>query len=162
MIVRRAVGVILVLASTVCLLLALGLFADLCQSAGDFGRHHEVTVPLSLFLAYVALALALCLTGVRLAFPQEDRDPFEPLLGFGLVAAVAWITSLIFVNETFFSLLEPKGFPVHLTEPVVFPGAGWHGLTAHLLAALATTAGLAFYWWTVRPRRAVNGDGDTN
>ena len=131
---------------------ALWLTISFARSAGDYGQHHEVTVPLCRFLALVAASVGCALSGSRLGRIGDEKAEWGPLVGFAATAVVAWSVSLIFQNEIFYSLFDPKGFPVHPTEVVIDPAAGWHGLPSQLLSALLLTAAFGWIWWTLHLR----------
>ncbi|MDP8224700.1 MAG: hypothetical protein P9L99_15175 [Candidatus Lernaella stagnicola] len=130
-------------------------------SAVDYGAHHEVTVPLCRFLALVLVSLGMALAAGRALEGGSYEYVAAPLKHFGATALIAWAGSFVFANETFFSLYDPKGFPVHLTEPVLFPEAGWHGMTSHLLAAVCLAFAFTLLWITLREEKT-RPDGDTN
>jgi hypothetical protein len=157
---RHLLGLFFAVGAILALLNSFGQIDDLFTSAGDFGMHHEVTVPLCRFLALAALAIGLALAAAH-THAGDRAAVCAALGGFGLVAIVGWAAAQVFVNEVFYSLLDPKGFPVHLTEPVLFPGAGWHGMTSHILAALLLTFGFGFVWFALR-RRPINDGIDTS
>lgn len=122
------------------------------KSAEDYGKHHEVTLYLCRFLSLVILSLGAALSGSRLAGATTMANALRPLFSLAIAALAAWSTSLIFANEIFYSRHDYKGFPVHPTEVVLFPTAGWHGLPSHLLAALLMFFGFGLLWWSLRRR----------
>ncbi|NLH50137.1 MAG: hypothetical protein GX444_16280 [Myxococcales bacterium] len=150
--VRLIGGAVLVAAGIYLAGEALWLTIFFARSAGDYGQHHEVTVPLCRFLALVAASIGCALSGSRLGRIGDAKAEWGPLVGFAATAVVAWSASLIFQNEIFYSLFDPKGFPVHPTEVVIYPAAGWHGLPSHLLSALLLAAAFGWIWWTLRLR----------
>jgi len=151
---RGLLGLSMVLSAIVALVAALAMTRALLGSTIDFGAHHEVTLVLCRFIALTAFSLGAALTAGRLIGGRDMLEALSPLAHFAGVALVGWGAELVFANETFFSLYDPKGFPVHLTEPVLFPAAGWHGMASHLLGAVLLTGAFAFLWWTLRKATA--------
>ncbi|HPM78862.1 MAG TPA: hypothetical protein PK961_17365 [bacterium] len=163
----RFLGVlVLLLAAIGCAGWAIATGPSFFFSADDTGLHHEVTVPVFRFLALWAVSLSLALTGSRMAKPGDGPSAWRELGGLLLVAVFALGASLIFVNEYIYSFYDSKGFPVHPAEQVIFPAAGWHGLTDHFLAALLVFVGFGLLWLTSRKKSTAagtaTGDGDTN
>jgi len=150
---RPGLAFLLLLAALLLLLAALAVVPLFNRSAGDYGKHHEVTVYLCRFLALTVLSLGAALTASRLAGAFDAREAWRPLGSMTIVALAAWIASLIFANEVFYSRHDYKGFPVHPTDVVLFPAAGWHGLPSHLLAALLMFFGFALLWWSLRRKK---------
>lgn len=114
---------------------------NLLGSAISYRLHHEVAQPLSVFLCWPILGVLCVAAGVRLWLGEYPR-PF--VANHGPIALLALppillALSLIFANEAFFSLYDPKGFPVHPPEIIAFPASGWATPAAHALAALALT-----------------------
>ena len=142
---------IVALASGLGAIPALGSFGLASQ---DYGEHHEVTVALCRFIALLCVSIGCAVTGARLMEPSEPGKKLAAGAEMALTAAVAAGAALIFVNEIFYSIFDPKGFPVHPTEVVMFPGAGWHGMSSHLLAALLLCLTCGWLWWTLRKPRS--------
>ncbi len=134
---------------------ALSYVSDMMWSAKNYGEHHEVTVPLCRFIALILFSLGLALSGARATGALPFREVMAPLVALAAPALIAIGAALIFANEIFFSLYDPKGFPVHPTEPVIFPEAGWHGMTSHLLAALLAFFSFGWLWWSMRRRKSL-------
>ena len=124
---------------------------DMKAAADNYDEHHEVTVPVCRFIARMVLALGLGLAGVRCRSALPLREVMAPLAALALPALMAAGAALIFVNEIFFSLYDPKGFPVHPTEPVMLPEAGWHSMSSALLASLLLFFSFGWMWRALRP-----------
>jgi cytochrome c oxidase assembly factor CtaG len=129
---------------------ALTFLSDLSWAAKNYGEHHEATTPFCWFIALILLSLGLALSGARATGPLSFGEILAPLAALAAPALLAAGAAVVFANEIFFSLNDPKGFPVHPTEQVVFPAAGWHGMTSHLLAALLMFLVFGGLWWTMR------------
>jgi hypothetical protein len=120
------------------------------RSAEDYGLHHEVTAPLCRFLAALLLSLGCAFAGAGGYSGEEIRRSAQVLGAAGLVAVLFAGASLLFRNTAYFSLFDPKGFPVHPAEVVMFPQAGWHGMGAHLIAAAVICAAFSLLWFALR------------
>ncbi len=144
---------LLLVAALLAAFLALSPLNLLLGAAENYGEHHEATVPLCWMIASALLSLGLALSAARLCTDVPYTEALTPLRALTVPALFAAGAALVLANEIFFSLYDPKGFPVHPTEQVVFPEAGWHGMTSHLLAALLMTLGFGWMWWALRRRK---------
>ncbi len=110
---------------------------ELFGSAISYRLHHEVAAPLCVFLTLPVLGLAalaraaeLLDCDARLAVRVDGAS--TALLG---LAVVLLGLGLLFENEWFFSLYDPKGFPVHPPEIVAFAWGRWVTPRAHAFAS---------------------------
>ncbi|MBZ0273535.1 hypothetical protein K8I61_15965 [bacterium] len=117
----------------------------LTHSALSFARHHEAAAPFFVVLSRPVLALACFLTGARFlhADASAGAGARAPIALAGL-AGVMMVVSRLLENEAFYALYDPKGYPVHPPEVIMFPRSGWVSPAAQLGAALllAVAAGV--------------------
>lgn len=117
---------------------------ELFGSAISYRLHHEVAAPLCVFLTLPILGLAALARAAEL-LGHDERLPVRvdgastALLG---LAVLLLGLGLLFENEWFFSLYDPKGFPVHPPEIVAFPWGRWVTPRAHAFAS-AVLVGVA-------------------
>lgn len=151
--VRILLALLFTLAAIFVAFIALTVTPQFFSASADYGLHHEATVPLCRFIALVALSLGLALSGAQLGGSADLVTSLRPFGAMLAVAIIAFGAELMFANEIFYSLFDPKGFPVHPTEQVIFPEAGWHGMASHLISSLLLFVGFGFVWLGLRPRR---------
>jgi len=132
---------------------ALSMIGSFFTAAADYGNHHEVTETLCLFLAAALVSLGLALSGTAMLEKSYVRTAWSELAQLTVPALMAFGAWLLFVNETFYSLFDPKGFPVHPTETFIYPDAGWHGMLSHLLAAMLVFLGFGALWLALRKEK---------
>jgi hypothetical protein len=151
----RVMGLILIMAlACAAIIWAISSLNDLWSASADYGEHHEATVALCRMIALSILSLGLGLTGARIPSSHSFGQVLAPLAALALPVLIALGTELIFANEIFFSLFDPKGFPVHPTEPVVFPEAGWQSMPSVLLSSLIMFLVFGWMWWRLRLKSA--------
>ena len=110
---------------------------SLAEQSGSFRLHHEV-FPTYLFEMALFLAGAFCL--VIASDPEGPRTGFQRSLPLLPLSAMAFVTALIGKNAEFLSLYDPRDFPVHPRQEIMFPEFGW----VAPWQALAAAALLAF------------------
>ncbi len=153
--VSRVLGLILAMAlACAAIIWAVSSLNDLWSAGVDYSEHHEATVALCRMIALSVLSLGLGLTGARIPSSRPLREVWAPLAALALPVLIALGAELIFANEIFFSLFDPKGFPVHPTEPVVFPEAGWQSMASVLLSSLIMLLVFGWMWWSLRLKSA--------
>lgn len=122
---------------------ALYEMSALWASASAFRLHHEVTTPMAFLLAKViagifAGCIALVILGRARSF---GFDPKTALPGLAFVAMLFVVVGRILENEWFFTLYDNKAIPVHPSEIVMHPNAGWMTPGAHALVCILGVAG---------------------
>jgi hypothetical protein len=118
----------------------------LLESSIQFRLHHEMTTPFAFALAKIVAGLAM---GVFAAGWARRENP---VIRFPLDVAAMGFTAILLVavgyvldNETFFSLYDYKGFPVHPTEIFIHPYGGWMTVADHLGICALGAVGCGVY-----------------
>ncbi len=126
----------------------------LWHSAWSFKLHHEVASILCMDLIRPILALAAFAAGVR-CLGKNDALNIEDGAVSGLVCLVPILVAcaMLFENEVFFSMFDPKGFPVHPPEIIAHPLGGWVTPRAHALAAFALMVSFGLTFFALRDRK---------
>ncbi len=124
------------------------------HSAWNHKLHHEVASLLCMDLIIPILALAAFVAGVR-CLGESQRIKIESDAVGCLISLVPILIacSMIFENEIFFSMFNPKIFPVHPTEVLAHPRGAWVTPRAHALTAGAMMIVGALIWFALRERK---------
>ena len=119
----------------------------LAGSAESFRLHHEVTTPLCFLLAKVIggiLAGALVVQTLGIEVKMKIK-PLIDAASLFFVALLLMVSGLVLENEAFFTLYDNKSLPVHPTQIVMHPKAGWMTPGDHLLICLAGITGIILF-----------------
>ncbi|MCB1152034.1 hypothetical protein KDL45_00185 [bacterium] len=149
---RRALAFALFIGAIYAFAKTVAGFSPLFNSAYSFRLHHEAATALCRFLVWPILALACLVAGSR-ALGRADRLPLNTDgAEIALVALIPILIgcALIFENEIFFALYDPKGFPVHPPEMIAHPRGRWVRPSDHAFVSVALAVLGAFNWWALR------------
>jgi len=134
----------------------------LFSSALSFKLHHEGAAPLTVVLIWPILGLAAFIRGVDCLGRAEVLPLKTRGADLALVALVPVLLgcSFLFQNEGFFSIYDPKGFPVHPPEMIAHPRGRWVTPAAHAFASLVLMIFMGLTWWALGKARGSESSDD--